>query len=114
MLEILGSTLESFDRKLRIVVPNELLGFKNVYKKLGKELGKFDTKKALDIQGLSEQKRHAFEVLYAGREFLVLQTLFRLYDIFFQKISTTFSNPSRKANTCLAPARILKAPVRVP
>jgi hypothetical protein len=49
-------------------VPNELIGFKNVYKKMGKELGRFDTKKALDIQGLSKQKREAFEVLCAGRD----------------------------------------------
>jgi site-specific DNA recombinase len=68
MLETLGSTLELIDRKLKIVVPNELLGFKNVYKKLGKELGKFDTKKALDVQGLSGQKRKAFSSLCAGRD----------------------------------------------
>ena len=66
MLEILGSTLELIDKKLRVVVPNELLGFKNVYKKLDKELGRFDTKKALDIQGLSGQKRQVFEELCAG------------------------------------------------
>ena len=39
---------------------NELIGFNNVYKKLGDKLGRFDTKKALDIQGLSGEKRVAF------------------------------------------------------
>lgn len=68
MLEILGSTIELMDKKLRIVVPNELLGFKNVYKKLGDELGRFDTKKALDLQGLSEEKRVAFHDLCAGKD----------------------------------------------
>jgi site-specific DNA recombinase len=68
MLKTLGSTLELFDKKLKIVVPNELLGFKNVYVKLGKELGRLDTKKALDLQGLSGQKRSAFDVLCAGED----------------------------------------------
>ena len=68
MLETLGSTLELFDRKLRIVVPNELVGFNNVYKKLGPALGRFDTEKALDIQGLSKQKRLVFDELCAGRD----------------------------------------------
>ncbi len=66
MLSTLGSTLEVFDKKLRIVIPNELLGFKNAYRKLGDSLGRFDTKKALDIQGLSGQKRQAFVDLCAG------------------------------------------------
>ena len=66
MLQMLGSTTELIDKKLRIVVPNELLGFRNVYKKLGDDLGRFDTKKALDIQELSGQKREAFVELCAG------------------------------------------------
>ncbi len=66
ILETLGSTLELIDKKLRIVVPNELLGFKNVYMKLGDSLGRFDTQKAPDIQGLSGQKRVAFIELCAG------------------------------------------------
>lgn len=66
MLGTLGSTLELKDRKLHVVVPNELLGFRNVYKKLGKDLGGFDTKKDLDIQGLSGQKREVFNDLCAG------------------------------------------------
>ncbi len=66
MLETLGSTIELFDKKLHVVVPNELIGFKNVYKKLGRELGKFNTKKALDIQELSGKKRQAFLDLCAG------------------------------------------------
>ncbi len=68
ILGLLGSTPELFDKKLRIVVPNELLGFKNVYEKLGDDLGRFDTKKALDIQGLSGQKRATFTNLCAGRD----------------------------------------------
>lgn len=68
IIETLGSTLEIYDRKLRIVVPNELLGFSNVYKKFGEQLGRFDTKKALDIQGLSEEKRVVFHELCAGRD----------------------------------------------
>jgi site-specific DNA recombinase len=68
MLETLGSTLEIIDRKLRIVVPNELIGFNNVYKKLGDKLGRFDTKKALDIQELSEEKQSVFHELCAGRD----------------------------------------------
>lgn len=66
MLSTLGSTLEIIDRKLHVVVPNELLGFKNVHRKLGKRLGRFDTEKALDLQGLSRQKRAAFVELCAG------------------------------------------------
>ncbi len=66
MLETLGSTLEIIDRKLRIVVPNELIGFSNVYKKMGDRLGRFDTEKALDIQELSGEKRQAFLDLCAG------------------------------------------------
>jgi site-specific DNA recombinase len=68
MLETLGSTLELIDKKLRVVVPNELLGFSNVYKKMGNDLGRFDTKKALDIQGLSGQKREAFTNLCAEQD----------------------------------------------
>ena len=68
ILETLGSTLEIYDRKLRIVVPNELLGFSNVYKKFGEQLGRFDTKKALDIQELSGEKRAVFHDLCAGRD----------------------------------------------
>lgn len=68
MLETLGSTLELLDRKLRIVVPNELIGFNNVYKKLGDALGRFDTEKALDLQELSEEKRQVFHELCAGME----------------------------------------------
>ncbi len=68
MLETLGSTLELKDKKLYITVPNELIGFKNVYRKLGADLGKFDTEKALDIQGLSEQKRLVFDDLCAGKD----------------------------------------------
>lgn len=75
MLEILGSTLELIDKKLRIVVPNELLGFNNVYKKLGEELGRFDTKKALDIQELSGQKREAFIDLCAGEDLNLRRTM---------------------------------------
>lgn len=67
-LETLGSTLELLDKKLLVVAPNELIGFKNVYKKLGKDLGRFDTKKALDIQELSKQKRQVFDVLCAEME----------------------------------------------
>ena len=66
MLEILGSTLELKDKKLIVVSPNELIGFSNVYKKLGKDLGRFDTQKALDKQGLFEQKREVFDDLCAG------------------------------------------------
>ncbi len=66
MLEILGSTLELRDKKLRIVAPNELLGFKNVYIHLGDKLGRFDTKKVPDLQGLFGQKRAAFVELCAG------------------------------------------------
>ena len=68
MLQTLGSTLKLKDKKLFITVPNELIGLKNVYDKLGASLGKFDTKKALDIQGLSEQKRLVFDDLCAGRD----------------------------------------------
>lgn len=68
MLSTLGSTLEIMDKKLRVVVPNELLGFKNVYKKLGRRLGRFDTKKALDKQELSGKKRVAFLDLCAGED----------------------------------------------
>lgn len=68
ILSTLGSTLELKDKKLHVVVPNELLGFKNVYKKLGKDLGKFDTKKDLDIQGLSEEKQSVFSNLCAGKD----------------------------------------------
>ena len=68
MLETLGSTLELRDKKLYITVPNELLGLKKIYCKLGADLGKFDTEKALDIQGLSEQKRLVFDDLCAGRD----------------------------------------------
>ena len=67
-LEMLGSTIELIDKKLRVVAPNELIGFKNVYKKLGDDLGRFDNKKALDIQGLSSQKSDAFVELCAGRD----------------------------------------------
>lgn len=41
-------------------MPNELIGFNNVYKMLGDALGRFDTEKALDIQELSEEKRAVF------------------------------------------------------
>ncbi len=68
ILETLGSTLELFDKKLRVVVPNELLGFQNIYKKFGDSLGRFDTKKALDLQGLSEQKHQTFDDLCAGQD----------------------------------------------
>ena len=68
MLEMLGSTIELRDKKLRIIAPNELIGFRNVYIKLGDELGRFDNKKALDIQGLIGQKRDAFVELCAGRD----------------------------------------------
>ena len=68
ILATLGSTLEIYDKKLRIVVPNELIGFSNVYKKLGDELGGFDTKKALDIQELSGEKQSVFHDLCAELE----------------------------------------------
>lgn len=68
MLEMLGSKLELIDKKLRIVAPNELLGLTNVYKKLDKKLGRFETKKALEIQELFGQKRQAFVDLCAGME----------------------------------------------
>ena len=68
MLEMLGSTIELRDKKLRIIAPNELIGFRNVYIKLGDELGRFDTQKALDIQELSEEKRSVFHELCAGRD----------------------------------------------
>ena len=66
MLTNLGSTLEILDKKLCITTANELLGFKNVHKKLGAKLGGFDTKKALDLQELSGEKREAFQDLCAG------------------------------------------------
>ena len=66
MLANLGSTLEILDKKLCITTANELLGFKNVHNKLGARLGKFDTKKALDIQELFGEKRQAFLDLCAG------------------------------------------------
>ena len=68
MLETLGSTLELRDKKLYVTVPNELIGLKKVYNKLGADLGKFDTEKALVIQGLSEQKRLVFDDLCAGED----------------------------------------------
>ena len=73
MLTMLGSTLEITDKKFKVIVANELLGFKNVYVKLGKKLGRFDTQKALDIQGLSEQKRLVFDELCAEIELVRTQ-----------------------------------------
>lgn len=66
MLVMLGSTLEITDKKFNVIVANELLGFKNVSVKIGKRLGRFDNQKALDIQGLSDQKRMVFDELCAG------------------------------------------------
>ena len=79
MLSTLGSTLEIIDRKLHVVVPNELIGFNNVYKKLGDKLGKFDTKKALDIQGLSGEKRTAFLDLCAEQDLNLRRETRRIY-----------------------------------
>ena len=79
ILAILGSTLELTDKKLIVVAPNELLGFSNVYKKLGSDLGRFDTKKTLDKQGLSKQKRAAFESLCAEQDLNLRRETRRIY-----------------------------------
>ena len=68
ILRTLGSTLELRDKKLIVVAPNELMGLSNVYKKIGDDLGRFETKKDLDKQGLSKEKAVAFSTLCAEQD----------------------------------------------
>jgi site-specific DNA recombinase len=64
----LGSNLTIMDKKANIVLTPPLVGVKNAHTATYKELGRFEPKKALDKQGLSQEKAAAFSTLCAGQD----------------------------------------------
>lgn len=66
IVQTLGSNLTIMDKKASIILTAPLVGIKNAEIATYRDLGRFEPKKALDKQGLSKQKRDAFELLCAG------------------------------------------------
>ena len=66
ILQTLGLNLHITNKKLVVTLCKPLLGIQNVFNETSRELGRFEPKKALEKQGLSQQKHTAFETLCAG------------------------------------------------
>ena len=66
IVQTLGSNLTIMDKKANISLAAPLIGIKNARIATYKDLGRFEPKKALDKQGLSQEKAAAFSTLCAG------------------------------------------------
>lgn len=68
IVQALGSNLTIMDKKANISLVAPLVGIKNTRIATYKDLGKFEPKKALDKQELSQEKAAAFSTLCAGMQ----------------------------------------------